>query len=254
MASQYDGSGNCRVTILKYCERLLPRDWRVLQWSMETDEVVVESLGAVELRRIPAGCIAQTCAEGDMDTARGIALTCLAQYPERRQSRRRWRSMRSGRLCSSATLRESGWYPFGYLQFKTRPRRRHLGDRAYGSCRRSRQPGRSSRSMGDRANRQLHAPRRQSLLPLSTLAGLPRAQRSCGSTPLARCCRSRIVASWRYRSSNVCTMRHCQPLARSERLRRARWCADQPTDHYPTGVAHLRNDLPGASRAGSGRR
>ncbi len=47
---------------------------------METDEVVVESLGAVELRRIPAGCIAQTCAEGDMDTARGIALACLAQY------------------------------------------------------------------------------------------------------------------------------------------------------------------------------
>jgi hypothetical protein len=72
--------GKLPSAILKYCERLLPRDWRVLQWSMETDEVVVESLGAVELRRIPAGCIAQTCAEGDMDTARGIALTCLAQY------------------------------------------------------------------------------------------------------------------------------------------------------------------------------
>ncbi len=47
---------------------------------METDEVVVESLGAVELRRLPAGCMAQTRAEGDMDTARGIALTRLAQY------------------------------------------------------------------------------------------------------------------------------------------------------------------------------
>ena len=28
----------------------------------------------------PAGCIAQTCVEGDMDTARGIALARLAQY------------------------------------------------------------------------------------------------------------------------------------------------------------------------------
>lgn len=72
--------GKLPTAILKYCERLLPRDWRVLQWSMETDEVAVESLGSVEIRRLPAGCIAQTCAEGDMDTARGIALARLAQY------------------------------------------------------------------------------------------------------------------------------------------------------------------------------
>ena len=36
--------GKLPSAILKYCERLLPRDWRVLQWSMETDEVVVELL------------------------------------------------------------------------------------------------------------------------------------------------------------------------------------------------------------------
>ena len=72
--------GKVPSTILKYCERLLPRDWRVLQWSMETDEVVVESLGSVEIHRVPAGCIVQTCVEGDMDTARGVALARLARY------------------------------------------------------------------------------------------------------------------------------------------------------------------------------
>jgi hypothetical protein len=72
--------GKVPGAILKYCERLLPRDWRVLQWSMETDEVVVESLGPVEIRRVPAGWIAQTCVEGDIDTARGIALARLARY------------------------------------------------------------------------------------------------------------------------------------------------------------------------------
>ena len=72
--------GKVPGAILKYCERLLPRDWRVLQWSMETDEVVVESLGAVEIRRVPSGCIAQTSVEGDMDAARGIALARLGQY------------------------------------------------------------------------------------------------------------------------------------------------------------------------------
>jgi len=72
--------GKLPTAILKYCERLLPRDWRVLQWSMETDEIAVESLGSVEIRRVPAGCIAQTCAEGDMDKARGVALSRLAEY------------------------------------------------------------------------------------------------------------------------------------------------------------------------------
>jgi hypothetical protein len=72
--------GKLPTAILKYCERLLPRDWRVLQWSMETDEVVVESLGPVEIHRVPAGCIVQTCVEGGMDAARDIALARLAEY------------------------------------------------------------------------------------------------------------------------------------------------------------------------------
>ena len=72
--------GKVPGAILKYCERLLPRDWRVLQWNMETDEVAVEALGPVEIRRVPAGCIAQTCVAGDMDAARGIALVRLGQY------------------------------------------------------------------------------------------------------------------------------------------------------------------------------
>jgi hypothetical protein len=72
--------GKLPSAILKYCERLLPRDWRVLQWSMETDEVAVESLGPVDIRQAPAGCIAQTCVAGDMDAARGVALAQLGQY------------------------------------------------------------------------------------------------------------------------------------------------------------------------------
>jgi hypothetical protein len=133
-------------------------------------------------------------------------------------------------LCSSAARRENGWCPFGYLQFKTQPRRRRLADRAYGSCRRARLPWRSSGSTADRANRQLHAPRRQSLPCLSARAGWRLARQQCGSTPLARCCRSRTPASWRYPSSNVCARRLCQPLARSVRLRPALWCADEATD------------------------
>ena len=72
--------GKVAGTVLKYCEGLLPRDWRVLQWSMETDETVIESHGSVEIRQVPAGCIAQTCVEGGMDAAREIALALLASY------------------------------------------------------------------------------------------------------------------------------------------------------------------------------
>jgi hypothetical protein len=72
--------GKLPTAILKYCERLLPRDWRVLQWSMETDEVVVESLGSVEIHRVPAGCMVQTCVAGDMDAARDVALARLGRY------------------------------------------------------------------------------------------------------------------------------------------------------------------------------
>jgi hypothetical protein len=92
---------------------------------------------------------------------------------------------------------------------------------------------------------------------LSTRAGFPPALRQCGSRPLARCCRSRTVVSSRYRSLNVCTMRLCQPIARSARLRPAPWYADQPGDQYlftsvvapqpKQGAHHDRVKMPAAN-------
>lgn len=66
--------------ILKRCSRLLPTDWRILQWSKETDETVVASYGSVEVRQTPQGCLAQTLVKGEMDVARGTALVRLAKY------------------------------------------------------------------------------------------------------------------------------------------------------------------------------
>jgi hypothetical protein len=59
---------------------MLPTDWRILQWSKETDETIIASLGAVQIRHVPAGCLAQTGVKGDMNLARGTALLRLLKY------------------------------------------------------------------------------------------------------------------------------------------------------------------------------
>lgn len=66
--------------MLKRCGRLLPNDWRILLWSMETDEALVASLGPVEIRQVPACCVAETSVRGEMNVARGTALQRLAKY------------------------------------------------------------------------------------------------------------------------------------------------------------------------------
>jgi hypothetical protein len=68
------------ATLLKRCGRLLPNDWRILLWSEETDETVIDSYGAVEIHRVPPCCTAQTCVKGEMDAARGTAVQRLAKY------------------------------------------------------------------------------------------------------------------------------------------------------------------------------
>ena len=59
---------------------MLPTDWRILQWSKETDETIIASLGSVQIRHVPGGCLAQTSVKGDMNLARGTALLRLVKY------------------------------------------------------------------------------------------------------------------------------------------------------------------------------
>jgi SOUL heme-binding protein len=68
------------TALLKRLARMLPTDWRILQWSKETDENIVASLGSVQIRHVPGGCLAQTCVKGDMNPARGTALLRLLKY------------------------------------------------------------------------------------------------------------------------------------------------------------------------------
>ena len=68
------------AAFLKRCARMLPTDWRILLWSKETDETIISSHGSVQIRRVPGGCLAQTCVKGDITLARGTALLRLAKY------------------------------------------------------------------------------------------------------------------------------------------------------------------------------
>jgi hypothetical protein len=68
------------ATLLQRFARLLPTDWRILQWSRETDETTIASYGSVQIRHVPGGCLAQTCVKGDVNLARGTALLRLVKY------------------------------------------------------------------------------------------------------------------------------------------------------------------------------
>ena len=41
------------AAFLKRFARMLPTDWRILQWSKETDETIISSLGSVRAGRLP---------------------------------------------------------------------------------------------------------------------------------------------------------------------------------------------------------
>ncbi len=68
------------AALLKRCARILPADWRILLWSKETDEATIASYGSVHIRRVPGGCVVQTCVKGDMNLARATALLRLVKY------------------------------------------------------------------------------------------------------------------------------------------------------------------------------
>jgi len=66
--------------LFKRCAGLLSSDWRILQWRRQTNEAVISSLGPIEIRQVPFGCLVQTRVKGDMTPARGTALIRLAKY------------------------------------------------------------------------------------------------------------------------------------------------------------------------------
>jgi len=66
--------------LLKGCGKLFSPDWRILLWRRETRETVIASLGEVEIRLVPAGCLAVTLVKGDFSPARWTALVRLAKY------------------------------------------------------------------------------------------------------------------------------------------------------------------------------
>ena len=64
----------------RICLKTFPANWLIPRWRAAPVETVIASLGSVEIRRIPAGCIAQTCVKGDLAQARETAPRRLAKY------------------------------------------------------------------------------------------------------------------------------------------------------------------------------
>src|SRR5690242_21754062 len=68
--------------LFRRCANLLSSDWRIVQWSRKANEAVIASLGPIEIREVPRGCLVETRVKGDMTPARGTALVRLAKYLE----------------------------------------------------------------------------------------------------------------------------------------------------------------------------
>ena len=69
-----------KAGLLRFCLKVLPANWLVPRWRAVPGESVVASRGSVEIRQIPAGCVAQTCVKGEPAQARETALRRLAKY------------------------------------------------------------------------------------------------------------------------------------------------------------------------------
>ena len=68
------------AALVWFCLKVLPVNWLVPRWRAVPGESVVASRGSVEIRRIPAGCVVQTCVKGEPAQARETALRRLAKY------------------------------------------------------------------------------------------------------------------------------------------------------------------------------
>jgi hypothetical protein len=66
--------------LARWAMRQLPTGWRLLRRSATLDEVVVATLGSVQVRRTRAGVIARTVVKGELQTALQTALGRLADY------------------------------------------------------------------------------------------------------------------------------------------------------------------------------
>jgi hypothetical protein len=66
--------------VWKRCQALLPAETRMLFWANETSEPTLDNLDSIEVRRIPAGCFAETTVKGELARARATALLRLAKF------------------------------------------------------------------------------------------------------------------------------------------------------------------------------
>jgi SOUL heme-binding protein len=71
-----------RVGLTQLFGRLVPADRRLLRRSALPKEVVLATLGPVELRRTRAGFVARTAVKGEQDAALQTALRRLADYAD----------------------------------------------------------------------------------------------------------------------------------------------------------------------------
>jgi hypothetical protein len=60
--------------------RLVPVEWQMLRWRDTPDETVVATRGRVEIRRVRACRLVQTCVNGDAAQSRDIGLRRLVSY------------------------------------------------------------------------------------------------------------------------------------------------------------------------------
>jgi hypothetical protein len=60
--------------------RLVPPEWQTLRWREMPGETIVATHGLVEIRRVPACRMVQTCAKGDAAQSRETGLRRLVSY------------------------------------------------------------------------------------------------------------------------------------------------------------------------------
>jgi len=71
---------NLRIGLRKRIHQRIPADWLFLRLSNPPDETMLASVGPIQIKQLPPACVAQTCAKGELDAARGTALKRLVRY------------------------------------------------------------------------------------------------------------------------------------------------------------------------------
>lgn len=71
---------NLRSELRKRIYQRIPADWLFLRLSRLPNETVLASHGLIQIRQLTPTCVAETCAKGELDAARGTALKRLVRY------------------------------------------------------------------------------------------------------------------------------------------------------------------------------